>query len=119
MKSLLSLYLVLSGLLMGCGDKSGKPAAQSNATTNDGSLVTAPVDYLNAITKAEQSAIKTVDVSAVNSAIKRFQVELGRLPADLNELVQEKYLPRIPPVPYGTKLVYDATTGEAKVVKQQ
>jgi hypothetical protein len=119
MKSILFLCLALSGLLIGCGDQSGKPAHPANATTNDGSLVTAPVDYLNSITKAEQSAIKTFDVSAVNSAIKQFQVEQGRYPQDLNELVQQKYLPPIPPVPYGTKLVYDPATGEAKVVKQQ
>jgi hypothetical protein len=118
MKTRLFPGLALSGLLIGCGDQSGKPAAQSNAATNSGSLVTAPVDYLSSIAKAEQSAIKTVDLSAVNNAIKQFQVEQGRLPADLNELVREKYLPRIPPVPFGTKLVYDATTGEAKVVKQ-
>jgi hypothetical protein len=118
MKTRLFLGLTVSGLLVGCGDQSGKPASQSNASTNSGSLVTAPVDYLQSITRAEQSAIKTVDVAAVNAAIKQFQVELGRLPADLNELVQEKYLPRIPPVPHGTKLVYDPATGEAKVVKQ-
>jgi hypothetical protein len=118
MKTRLILGLTLSGLLIGCGDQSGQPSSQSNAATNSGSLATAPVDYLGSITKAEQSAIKTIDVSAVNAAIKQFQVEQGRLPADLNELVQEKYLPRIPPVPYGTKLVYDAATGEAKVVKQ-
>ena len=82
-------------------------------------MLTAPVDYLSSITKAEQSAIKTIDVSAVSQAIRQFQVEQGRFPNDLNELVQDKYLPRIPPTPYGTKLAYDSATGEVKVVKQQ
>jgi hypothetical protein len=54
----------------------------------------------------------------VNQAIRLFQVEQGRWPKDLDELVQEKYLARIPATPYGTKLVYDPATGEAKVVKQ-
>ena len=118
MKTLCLIAVVISGCVAGCGDQPGKSAPQSNAATNGGSLLTAPVDYLNTITKAEQSAIKTIDLSTVNSAIRQFQVELGRLPRDLDELVQNKYIPRIPPVPYGTKLVYDPETGEAKVVKQ-
>ena len=82
-------------------------------------MITAPVDYLNSITKAEQSAIKSIDLSAVNAAIRQFQVEQNRLPNDLNELVQQKYIPRIPPVPYGYRLVYDPAAGEAKVQKQE
>jgi hypothetical protein len=120
MKTQLFFCLAVSGLIVGCGDASStKPAQQTNAASSGGSLITAPVDYLNSITKAEQSAIKSIDLSAVNAAIRQFQVEQSRLPKDLNELVQEKYLPRIPPVPYGTRLVYDPATGEAKVLKQE
>jgi hypothetical protein len=118
MKTAWSLCLVLAALLAGCGEQPAKPAAQSDAGTNSGSLATAPVDYLNTIAKAEHSTIKSFDVSAVSSAIKLFQVEQGRYPQDLNELVQQKYLPRIPPVPYGYKLDYDPATGDVKVVKQ-
>ena len=39
-------------------------------------------------------------------------------PKDLNELVTEKYLPRLPEPPYGMKFVYDANTGQAKVVQK-
>jgi hypothetical protein len=124
MKTLLLLGVGVSLLTAGCGNDSSKPVPADNANTNtntnanSGSVATAPVDYLNSITKAEHSAVKTIDVSTVNAAIRQFQVEQGRYPKDLDELVQNKYIPRIPPVPYGYKLDYDAETGEAKVVKQ-
>lgn len=114
--------------MTGCGDGSGNTSTgaaspapespQTNAGSGEGGFVTAPVDYLGAVAKQQQAAVKTIDVAAVSQAIKLFQTEQGRLPKDLDELVQEKYLPRIPATPYGTKLVYDATTGEVKVVKQ-
>ena len=47
-----------------------------------------------------------------------FNVEHGRNPKDLNELVEEKLIPRIPDVPRGMKLDYDAAAGKVKVVKQ-
>ena len=120
MKTLVLLSMAVSVLVTGCGKNSSDSASQNTGTptTNNGSLATAPVDYLNSIAKAEQSAIKTVDLSTVNAAIRQFQVEQGRYPKSLDELVQDKYIPRIPPVPYGTRLEYNAETGEASVVKQ-
>ena len=122
MKTTFFLSLVLLSVTAGCGDRSSNPPAntapQTNASSSEGSVLTAPVDYLGAVAKSQQSAVKTVDVAAVTQAIRLFQTELGRLPKDLDELVQEKYLPRIPATPYGTKLNYDPATGEVKVVKQ-
>ena len=112
------LFVSLAALiLVGCGDQSSQSGQSTNAATG-GNPVTAPVDYLGAISKGEQSAIKTIDTSSIQKAIQLFQVEKGRLPTDLNELVREKYLPRIPETPYGTKLDYNPTTGDIKVVKQ-
>ena len=121
MKTLLLLGVVVPVLVVGCGKDSSRSASPGTASTstNGGNLATAPVDYLNSITKAEHSAVKTIDVATVNAAIRQFQVEQGRYPKDLDELVQNKYIPRIPPVPYGYKLDYNAETGEAKVVAQQ
>jgi hypothetical protein len=117
--SLCSLLLALS-LIAACNKPDSNPSstATPGATTN-GSLATAPVDYLNSAAKAEHSAIKSVDLSVLTEAIRRFQVEVGRFPRDLDELVSEKYIPRIPPVPYGSKLVYDSATGDVKVTSAQ
>jgi hypothetical protein len=40
------------------------------------------------------------------------------LPKDLNELVTEKYMPKLPDAPAGSKIEYDAKTGTVKIVKQ-
>ncbi len=62
--------------------------------------------------------MKTVDTARLNEAVQLFHTEHGRNPADLNELVKEKYLPQIPPAPTGTKLTYDPQSGAVSVVKQ-
>ena len=59
-----------------------------------------------------------MDTTSLNQAIQMFNVDKGRYPKDLNELVAEKYVPKLPAAPIGTKLEYDATAGKVKVVKQ-
>jgi len=123
------LLIIAVGLLAGCGEKtkSDKPAQATNApaatqtntpASSGGNPLTAPVDYLNAVVKAQQVATKQVDVAFINQAIQQFNVMEGRNPKDLNELVEKKYIGQIPPVPYGSKLDYDAGSGQVKVVKQ-
>lgn len=118
MKTPLLLSAALTVLFVGCSDSS-KPtdSAATNAATG-GSVVTAPVDYLNSAAKAQQSAVKTVDVTSINKAIEMFNVQEGRFPKDLNELVTKKYLPAIPTPPFGSRIEYDANAGTVKVVKQ-
>ena len=112
------LISVVSGfvLLAGCGEKSTSSNASTNASSG-GSPLTAPVDYLNAAAKAQQNAVKVIDTTSLDKAIQMFNVDQGRNPKDLNELVP-KYIPQIPAVPYGTKLVYDPDAGKVTIVKQ-
>jgi len=119
MKNCLLLSFAAGLFLVGCDDSSKKPApATTNAPTSSGNPLTAPVDYLNAAAKAQQSAVKTVDVTSLNKALELFNVQEGRFPKDLNELVAKKYIPQIPTPPFGTKIEYDANAGTVKVVKQ-
>src|SRR6516162_3844095 len=114
-----TILTVLTSLLVtGCSDSSQTSATASSTNTSSGNPVTAPVDYLNAIAKGKQSAEKTIDTTSLDKAIQMFGVDKGRNPKDLNELVQQKYIPRIPDAPYGTKLVYDANSGTVTVQKQ-
>jgi len=101
-------------LLAGCSGDSGKSSSSTNATASG----EAPGGYLGALTRAQQTAVKTVDTVSINDAIQRFNVDKERYPKDLNELVQEKYIPQIPATPYGTKLEYDPAAGKVTVVKQ-
>jgi hypothetical protein len=117
MKTLLFLPLAVGVFVMGCGDNSNKSPSGTNTATG-GSLVTAPVDYLEAAAKAKQNAVKTLDTTSLDKAVQLFNVEKGRNPKDLNELISEKYIREIPAAPYGTKLNYDPNSGRVSVVKQ-
>ena len=121
MKALLLVLVAAAAILTGCGNKhSSKPASSTNSTagsTNGGSLVTAPVDYLGTIVQAQKNMTKTIDVSYLNEALQRFNVQEGHYPKDLQELVPN-YVAKLPTPPYGSKLDYDATSGTVKVVPQ-
>ena len=118
MKAMLCLSLAASLLLIGCGESSDKPGQPTNGAASSGNPLNAPADYVGALGKAKQTAIKTVDTTSLNQAIQMFNVENGRNPKDLNELVEKKFYPKLPAAPYGMKLDYDATAGKVKVIPQ-
>ena len=62
--------------------------------------------------------MKTVDTTSLNKALELFNVQEGRYPKDLTELVTKKYIPEMPQPPVGTKIEYDPNAGTVKVVKQ-
>jgi len=101
-------------LASGCGDSS-KPGTTANTVSN---VVTAPVNYVGAVVQAQKYSEKQIDLAYVNQAIQQFQAGEGRLPKDLNEMVEMHYLGKVPDAPYGYKIVYDATAGSIKVIKQ-
>ena len=118
MKTLLLIAAAAGLLLVGCGEKSDKPTQSTNTATSDGNPLNAPANYLGGLAKGHQSAVKTVDASSLNQAIQLFNVQEDRFPKDLNELVEKKYIPKIPDAPHGMKIVYDAKAGSVKVVKE-
>ena len=110
--------MAASLLLIGCGQSTDKTAQPTNGAAGGSSPLSAPADYVGALGKAQQLAVKTVDTTSLNQAVQMFNVENGRNPKDLNELVEKKFIPSIPAAPYGLKLEYDAAEGKVKVVKQ-
>ena len=118
MKTLFCFSVAASLVLIGCGECSDKSAQSTNSAAGSSSPLSAPADYLGALGKAQQTAVKTVDTASLNQAIQMFGVDHGRNPKDLNELVEGKYIVKIPAAPYGMKLEYDATAGKVTVVKQ-
>ena len=105
---------------VGCSKQdSGKPAASQaeGSGASSGNPLTAPVDYLGAMGKAQKSASKTVSAAGLDQAVKLFYAQEGRFPKDLKELVPG-YLGAIPPAPQGMKYTYDAASGTVKVVPQ-
>ena len=111
----ISLGLVFAAILFsGCG----KSNSTTGGTNDSGSLVTAPVDYLNNAGKQERAMEGTIDTVALNQAIQQFYAGEGRFPKDLDELVTKKYVNKLPTPPHGKKLSYDADKGELKVVDE-
>lgn len=118
MKMLFGIGTAATLLLAGCGRSSDKSPSATNAPAAATTPAEAPAGYLGALSRAEQTAVKTVDTASLNQAIQTFSVDKGRYPKDLDELVQEKYIHQIPAAPYGMKLSYDAAAGKVTVVKQ-
>ncbi len=94
------------------------PAGQPPTQSAGGNPLTAPVDYLGGIANAKRLAERTVDLAAVNNAIQLFNAQEERLPRDLNELVERRYLPALPAAPAGMRMIYNPATGELKMVRQ-
>ncbi len=104
--------VVLAGWLVGCGD-SGSTAGKKEAGERQGAgnPITAPVDYLGAVGAAQRSSAATIDTTSLQKAVQAFQAGEDRLPADLQELVKEGYLPRLPEPPRGMRWAYQPSSG--------
>lgn len=112
------IIAIVSIFVSGCGKK---PEQTKGDQTNysSGNPITAPVDYLGAVGKAKQSADKTLDIVQIQRAIQQFEAAEGRFPKDLEELVAQQYLAKIPKAPPGMRIVYDPQKGTVKVVPAQ
>jgi hypothetical protein len=100
--------------LAGCG-RSTPPPAPTNAASTPGPL-TAPVDYLGAASKAQQRARQVTQTASLTQAIQQFHAGEDRYPKNLNELVSEGYLARLPQPPNGMKFDYNPATGQVRTV---
>jgi hypothetical protein len=118
MKMPLVLALAAAAFVAGCSDNSSKSSQSASTNATESSVVSAPAEYLGGLARSKQTADKTIETTSINQAIQLFQVDKGRLPKDLDELVKEKFLPQLPKPPYGMKFAYDANTGVCKVVPQ-
>ncbi len=114
--------LALSVALVGCGRSDSEAGAKESAAEparqqGAGNPLTAPVDYLGAVGAAQRQAAKTVDLTSLTQAVRAFQAGEERLPKNLQELVTEGYLSRIPAPPKGTQWSYQPQSGQIRVVQ--
>jgi hypothetical protein len=121
---LLSLGFLAATLCSGCGSKEATPAppaaaSKPAASSSSGNPIDAPANYLGGLAKSKTLAEKTSENAALNQSVQLFYAQEGRYPKTLDELVTQKYLPRIPAPPNGMKITYDAATGQVKVVPAQ
>jgi hypothetical protein len=117
MKPWFAGLLLAGALAAGCGQKTEQPGtASTNAASSGGNPITAPVDYIGAVGKAQKHSVKVVDTVQVQQAIQQFHAGEDRYPKDLEELVKEGYLVAVPKLPTGMKYQYNATNGQVKAV---
>ena len=111
------LFLIAGFLLVGCAKKEESAQVKpTNSSGSSGNPLTAPVDYLGAIAKAQKSSVKAIDTAYITQAVQFFNASEGRNPKDLNELVAEKYLPKLPDLPTGMKFEYNSASGQVRIV---
>ena len=111
--------MLIAGLVItGCGKKDTPPAPPPTPSAN-ANPAPSQDGYLGTIVKAQQSAIKTIDVTSLNQEIMLFNAQEGRNPKDLDELVSTHYIGALPEAPVGMKIVYDAAQGKVSVQKKQ
>jgi hypothetical protein len=112
-------FLLSALVLAGCGKTENQETkATTPPATNDygsGNPITAPVDYLGAINQAQKSSVSRLDLIQIKQAIQQFNAGEGRLPKDINELIQQKYLIKAN-VPRGMKIDYNPNTGDVNFV---
>jgi hypothetical protein len=65
--------------------------------------------------KRPETAENAVDLGKLTRLVRRYTVEKQHVPKDLIELVAHKYLPSIPVVPKGQRLVIDRKTVEVRL----
>lgn len=117
MKLALLIAILLSFCLVGCGQRdSAGPNSQTNTAAAGGHPITAPVDYVGAVGQAQKHSLKVVDTVQVQQAIGQFHAVEDRYPKQLDELVKEGYLAKLPALPAGMRFEYHAANGQVKVV---
>src|SRR5438132_8509155 len=114
MKLSLVLALASAAVLAGCG----KDSTATKVANGANEVASAPGNYLKTITDAEKASQQKIDVTSLNKLTQQFNVQEGRYPKDLNELVTQRYIGKIPEPPYGYKITYDPNSGVVDVVKQ-
>jgi stage V sporulation protein SpoVS len=120
MKSACCLIFLVAGLVVtGCGKHDDSSTTSTTVTSvNNSQPPPAATGYAGTLVNAQQAAVKTVDLVSLNQAVQLFNVQEGRFPTDLNELVSKQYIGKLPAAPNGMKLVYDSTQGKVTAARQ-
>jgi hypothetical protein len=115
MKTRRGLIVVAVALaLCGCGKQENSPPPPAAALA-PAAASGASGNYLGALAHGQQKAVKTIDVTSLNENVQLFNAQEGRFPKDLDELVTQHYLGKLPDPPVGMKFVYDADQGKVSV----
>ena len=108
-QNLIVWTLLASAVVCGAAGTNNAPAASTNAPAK-------PKDYRAMLAKVRVKQQERGGLEEVQKAISAFQMRAGRLPTELNEVVERGFLPDIPAAPAGSRFAYDRITGNVRVV---
>ncbi len=75
----------------------------------------APLKYGETMGKTMKKAKAMDEILYLKNKINTFQIQEGRNPKNLEELVEKGYIEKLPQPPEGMQFVYDAKTGNVSV----
>ncbi|MCM8817928.1 MAG: hypothetical protein NC915_00355 [Candidatus Omnitrophica bacterium] len=75
----------------------------------------APKKYFETIDRAKKKAEGMDEVLYLKNKIVTFQIQEGRNPNSLEELVEKGYIEKLPTPPKGMNFVYDPKTGAVSI----
>ena len=108
-----------AALLLGCSQEPASPPPPTGGGANSASApAPPPPGYLGTVANAPSKALKVLDVATLNQAIQMFRVQEDRYPTNLEELTVSGLINRMPEVPRGMKLQYDAASGQVAMVSE-
>lgn len=106
-KTLLAVFILSSALMVSCSkkEKPGEDLTPMNAVEKYGGVMS------NALKKSKAMD----DMMYMKNKINTFHMQEGRYPYTLQELVEKRYLEKMPEPPKGMAFRYDASTGGLEV----
>jgi len=95
-------------------------SATANATANQPQSAGAMLEgYGHTLAQARGKAQYKTSFISVNQAIQAYQVEHGKSPGSLDDIIKEGLLPRLPDLPKGKRYNYNPQTGELTIVDEK
>ncbi|MGC8977042.1 MAG: hypothetical protein ACP5OB_05400 [Candidatus Ratteibacteria bacterium] len=105
MKNIILVFILPIFILSGCSKKKKEELTPLNA----------PLKYGETIGRAMKKAKAMDSVLYLKNKINTFQIQEGRYPNSLDELVQKGYIDKLPSPPEGMQFFYNPKTGEVSV----
>ncbi len=106
MRKVIVLALLFLPLLLSCNRREKE---------EDLGILNAPEKYTGVMGKTLKKTKAMDSLLYLKNKINTFQIQEGRYPASLNELVEKKYIEKLPVPPEEMVFTYDSSTGKVDV----
>ncbi len=109
--SIIGIALIL-GIGPGCGKERSRAVSPEEAAAGGEER-----DYSDVLRRVREKHADTQKLDRLRTSIETFQIDLGRPPSNIVEMVKVGYLKEIPEAPAGMMYHYDPTNGVMRTLK--